>query len=198
MRIDLWKCSIWIQEKMDLAMLPKHGRLDKTAIRSTGNLREGNMTQLLVFLESGGLAWFLALPVLVLVVVVIVGIIKANEEKRDKELEAKKQRVLNEAKVKYYSSLEKVKNKPTSPDLRQETLELGRAYARLTREQKQETIFDEVVLLNDINAACAAAGVQKVAAAKMEDVRQERECPFCAEKILVKAKICKHCGKEFG
>lgn len=27
---------------------------------------------------------------------------------------------------------------------------------------------------------------------------QEGECPYCAEIIKVKAKICKHCGKEFG
>lgn len=26
--------------------------------------------------------------------------------------------------------------------------------------------------------------------------REERECPHCAELILTKAKICKHCGKE--
>ncbi len=26
--------------------------------------------------------------------------------------------------------------------------------------------------------------------------RVERECPFCAEKILAKAKVCKHCGRE--
>ena len=26
--------------------------------------------------------------------------------------------------------------------------------------------------------------------------RAERECPYCAETILAKAKICKHCGKE--
>jgi hypothetical protein len=28
------------------------------------------------------------------------------------------------------------------------------------------------------------------------DSRQERECPFCAEVILLKAKICKHCGRD--
>lgn len=28
------------------------------------------------------------------------------------------------------------------------------------------------------------------------DARDERECPWCAETILVAAKICKHCGKE--
>ena len=26
--------------------------------------------------------------------------------------------------------------------------------------------------------------------------RVERECPHCAERILVKAKVCKHCGRE--
>jgi len=26
--------------------------------------------------------------------------------------------------------------------------------------------------------------------------RAERECPYCAETILARAKICKHCGKE--
>lgn len=24
----------------------------------------------------------------------------------------------------------------------------------------------------------------------------ERECPFCAERILAKARVCKHCGRE--
>ena len=26
--------------------------------------------------------------------------------------------------------------------------------------------------------------------------RDERDCPFCAERILVRAKLCKHCGRE--
>jgi uncharacterized membrane protein YdbT with pleckstrin-like domain len=26
--------------------------------------------------------------------------------------------------------------------------------------------------------------------------REERECPWCAERILVKAKVCKHCGRD--
>lgn len=29
-----------------------------------------------------------------------------------------------------------------------------------------------------------------------EETRDEIECPYCAEKILAKAKICKHCGKD--
>jgi hypothetical protein len=27
-------------------------------------------------------------------------------------------------------------------------------------------------------------------------LREERECPFCAEKILKKARVCKHCGRD--
>jgi hypothetical protein len=26
--------------------------------------------------------------------------------------------------------------------------------------------------------------------------RVERECPFCAERILARARVCKHCGRE--
>jgi uncharacterized membrane protein YdbT with pleckstrin-like domain len=26
--------------------------------------------------------------------------------------------------------------------------------------------------------------------------RDERECPFCAERILARAKVCKHCGRD--
>jgi len=26
--------------------------------------------------------------------------------------------------------------------------------------------------------------------------RDERDCPYCAERILSRAKVCKHCGRE--
>jgi len=26
--------------------------------------------------------------------------------------------------------------------------------------------------------------------------REERECPFCAERILARAKLCRFCGRE--
>ncbi|NJD11490.1 MAG: PH domain-containing protein [Gemmatimonadetes bacterium] len=26
--------------------------------------------------------------------------------------------------------------------------------------------------------------------------REERDCPYCAERILVRAKVCKHCGRD--
>ena len=28
------------------------------------------------------------------------------------------------------------------------------------------------------------------------EARVERECPWCAERILARARICKHCGRE--
>ena len=32
--------------------------------------------------------------------------------------------------------------------------------------------------------------------APKKEPRLERECPYCAEKILLKAKVCKHCGRD--
>jgi len=33
-------------------------------------------------------------------------------------------------------------------------------------------------------------------AVRPETVRDERECPYCAELILLKARVCKHCKRE--
>ena len=38
---------------------------------------------------------------------------------------------------------------------------------------------------------------KKVRLEELEDrEREEKECPFCAEKILINAKVCKHCGNN--
>jgi len=50
-----------------------------------------------------------------------------------------------------------LKKYPTDPDAKQHALEVGRGYAAMTREQKNVTIFDEMALMNDINAATAGA-----------------------------------------
>ena len=68
----------------------------------------------------------------------------------------KKLRELREAKASYQASLAKLKSNPTNPDLKQRT-QLGRIYSNLTRRKRGVTIFDEVALMNDINAACAGA-----------------------------------------
>jgi hypothetical protein len=64
---------------------------------------------------------------------------------------------LANAKDAYQNSLNRLKENPTNADLRQATLQLGRSYSNLTRNKKGVTIFDEVALMNDINAACAGA-----------------------------------------
>jgi hypothetical protein len=61
-----------------------------------------------------------------------------------------------EARIAYQDSLAELKLNPANPDLRQRTLELGRYYSNLMRDKKGNTLFDEVALMNDINAACAA------------------------------------------
>ena len=76
--------------------------------------------------------------ILVIAVVMAIGQNKARER----------------ARVAYLNALARLKRDPGNPDLREETLRLGRAYSNLTR-QRGVTLFDEVALSNDINAACA-------------------------------------------
>lgn len=38
--------------------------------------------------------------------------------------------------------------------------------------------------------------LQKIAQTTNPVDREERECPHCAERILRKAKVCKHCGRD--
>ena len=66
-------------------------------------------------------------------------------------------RAIKEARAAYLESLAALKERPTNADLKQRTLALGREYSNLTRDSKGNTLFDEVALMNDINAACAAA-----------------------------------------
>jgi hypothetical protein len=61
------------------------------------------------------------------------------------------------ARLAYLASLEELKANPNNPDLKQKTLGLGRSYSNLTRNKSGATLFDEVALMNDINAATAAA-----------------------------------------
>lgn len=57
----------------------------------------------------------------------------------------------------YHESLDRLKADPGNANLRQETLALGRTYSNLTRDKKGVTLFDEVALMNDINAAAGGA-----------------------------------------
>jgi hypothetical protein len=53
------------------------------------------------------------------------------------------------------------------------------------------------------NATLAAMKKKQAAAAKeatatpaAAPLREERDCPYCAEPILKKARVCKHCGRD--
>ena len=63
----------------------------------------------------------------------------------------------------YFNSLNELKSNPTNADVKQHTLHYGREYSALTRkyqgQDKTVTIYDEMALMNDINAACAGATV---------------------------------------
>ncbi len=89
--------------------------------------------------------------VIVLVLFIVFVINSGMEQAKAKALEAAKQA--------YLKALSTLKSDPTNADRKQRTLALGRAYSNLTRDKKGNTVFDEVALMNDINAACAAASV---------------------------------------
>jgi hypothetical protein len=62
-----------------------------------------------------------------------------------------------QARLAYQAALEELKANPTNADLKQKTLQLGRVYSNLTRNKSGVTLFDEMALMNDINAATAGA-----------------------------------------
>lgn len=90
------------------------------------------------------------------IILVIVGIvfIAIKGSKDQAKARAKQAQILAEAKAAYQDSLTKLKADPTNSNLREATLHFGREYSNLTRDNKGVTIFDEVALSNDINAAC--------------------------------------------
>ena len=65
----------------------------------------------------------------------------------------------SQAKAAYESSLAQLRSNPSDAGLRQRTLTLGRTYSNATRNNKGVTIFDEMALMNDINAACGGTAV---------------------------------------
>ena len=96
-------------------------------------------------------------PIIVIIVIALIGYsVSIGNKKRAEALENARQA--------YHQSLERLKQNPTDANLRQMTLGLGRSYSNLTRNRKGVTIFDEVALMNDINAACAGASRASTAA----------------------------------
>jgi hypothetical protein len=90
-------------------------------------------------MNIGMLDWQIWLIIVVLVIATIHRILRKN------------------AYARYQERLSMLRWSPTSVELRQETLVLGRRYSALTRNKFGVAFFDEFALMNDINAACAGA-----------------------------------------
>jgi hypothetical protein len=75
----------------------------------------------------------------------------------------------SQAKEDYLASLEKLKRDPQNPDLREQTLTLGRKYAK-----HGVYGFDELALMNDISAACARAASKVASAEEKKPSVEER------------------------
>ncbi|HRH40476.1 MAG TPA: hypothetical protein PKY82_02440 [Pyrinomonadaceae bacterium] len=58
---------------------------------------------------------------------------------------------------KYQQSLSRLRTNPNDAELKQRTITLGRTYSNLTRNKNGDIAFDEMALMNEINAACANA-----------------------------------------
>lgn len=68
-----------------------------------------------------------------------------------------KNKAIEDARKAYQASLAALTTQPGNSQKRRDTLALGRTYSNLTRDKKGVTIFDEIALMNDINAACGGA-----------------------------------------
>lgn len=53
-------------------------------------------------------------------------------------------------------------------------------------------IQSQIIALEETRSPQPAA----VASAEPRDPRVERDCPYCAERILARARVCKHCGRD--
>jgi hypothetical protein len=58
----------------------------------------------------------------------------------------------------YLAALERLKRDPNNPNLRAEVLALGKKHARLAAMNRVPSVFDEIAIRNQIDAACAKAG----------------------------------------
>ncbi len=107
--------------------------------------------------------------VLIFILLVVLGFFlnrhQQNEiKKREDEIKKREdiikigKEILLEAKSAYMKGLSDLKARPNNADLKEQVLRLGREYSGYTRKFQGSggvTIYDEVAIMNDINAACA-------------------------------------------
>lgn len=101
---------------------------------------------------------FNTLLCVVIPIIAIVAILWVSTSRRKAREQA-----LYEAKYAYETALKKLRENPTNADRRQQALNTGRHYASLSRESRGTTIFDEMALKNDLDAATANASSVAIA-----------------------------------
>jgi len=62
--------------------------------------------------------------------------------------------------------------------------------------ERFDLIADPMQFRKHVQEQIASAQRTRAPAEALPAMRDERDCPYCAERILVKAKVCKHCGRE--
>jgi hypothetical protein len=87
--------------------------------------------------------WCIIVPIIMIVLIFV----KAAADR--KAIEA--------ARYAYQEALTDLKKHPADPNKKQHALTLGRTYSNLTRNKRGVTIFDEMAVMNDLNAATAHA-----------------------------------------
>jgi len=89
------------------------------------------------------------------------------------------EKLFNNARDNYFSSLAKLKTDPTNADVKQETLRLGRNYSEQTRKRKgvgsTVTIYDEMALMNDIKCGMRGSKCRLVEIGKSVNGRATRK-----------------------
>lgn len=106
------------------------------------------------------------------------------------------------ARAAYYESLANLKNDPANPNIRERTLALGRTYidaatkyVEFNKSAGGQTTFSELMLMNDINAACARVNVAQTVAETGPTAHSVKvRCPSCKALNDETVKFCGQCG----
>ena len=62
--------------------------------------------------------------------------------------------------------------------------------------ERFDMIADPMQFRKHVQEQIASGQRMRGPAEALPPMRDERDCPYCAERILVKANVCKHCGRE--
>ena len=62
--------------------------------------------------------------------------------------------------------------------------------------ERFEKIADPMRFRKQVQEQIANVQGTRAPAQPVLAARDERDCPYCAERILKKARVCKHCGRE--